>query len=111
VSREEPRRDGEDALVEGALVDGAADVIAGDTVHAVSVRLSARFEPIDGRVHWGGRIAPHPGVAALLRAGRRSVQLRLPGGVPVPARLTELDPWGGVRVTGVGAPPAPVRPL
>lgn len=93
------------------LVDGAAEVIAGSAVHAVSVRLSAHFEPIDGAVHWGGRIAPHAAVAALLRAGRRGVQLRLPGGAAVPARLSELDPWGGVRVTGVGPPPAPPSPL
>jgi hypothetical protein len=36
----------------------------------VTVRLAGRFEPVDGRYHWGGRVAPHPDVAALARGGQ-----------------------------------------
>lgn len=89
------------------MLDGPAEVLAGGEVHPVTVRLSVRFEPIDGQLHWGGRIAPQPAVAALVRAGRRGAALRLAGGVAVPVRLVELDPWGGVRVAGVGPPPRP----
>jgi hypothetical protein len=71
----------------------------------VEVALSGRFEPTDGRYHWGGRIAPRPEASALVRAGSRDASLRLPDGSPAPARLGEIDPWGGVRVTGVGIPP------
>lgn len=70
----------------------------------VVVHLSGRWEPVDGRYHWGGRIEPFDQVAALVRAGRREVSLRI-GERSAAARLAEIDPWGGVRITGVGSPP------
>lgn len=73
---------------------------------AVRVHLTGRWEPVDGRYHWGGRIEPAEQVAGLLRSGRRDVELRIAGRVS-PARLAEVDPWGGIRVTGVGPPPWP----
>ncbi|MFF4874866.1 DUF4873 domain-containing protein [Micromonospora sp. NPDC000668] len=73
---------------------------------SVRVHLSGRWEPVDGRYHWGGRIEPEPRVARLLRSGRRDVELRIADRVR-PARLAEVDPWGGVRITGVGDPPWP----
>ena len=42
----------------------------------------------------------------LLRSGRRDVEVRI-GERVTRARLTEVDPWGGVRITGVGTPPWP----
>ncbi|MEU8298720.1 DUF4873 domain-containing protein [Micromonospora sp. NPDC048909] len=72
----------------------------------VRVRLSGRWEPVDGRYHWGGRIEPAPPVARLLRSGQRDVELSIADRVR-PARLAEVDPWGGVRITGVGEPPWP----
>ncbi|WLS44452.1 DUF4873 domain-containing protein [Micromonospora profundi] len=77
--------------------------VAGTPVRA---HLSGRWEPVDGRYHWGGRIEPDPTVARLLRSGRRDVELRIADRAR-PARLAEIDPWGGVRVTGVGEPPWP----
>jgi Domain of unknown function (DUF4873) len=62
----------------------------------VVARMGGRLEPVDGRYHWDGRIAPDPRVAALVRRGLRDAVL---DGVPV--RLTEIDPWGGVAVRGV----------
>jgi hypothetical protein len=59
----------------------------------VEARLSACVEPVDGRLHVTGRIAPHPEVAALVRRGVREARLE---GVPI--RLMEIDPWGGVLV-------------
>ena len=73
----------------------------------VEVELTVRFEPVDGKVHWGGRITPNPAVAALVRAGTRTCQVRVD--VEAPARLGDPDPWGGVRVTGVGPPPMTTR--
>lgn len=72
----------------------------------VRAHLSGRWEPVDGRFHWGGRIEPDPTVARLLRSGRRDVELRIADRAR-PARLAEVDPWGGVRITGVGDPPWP----
>ncbi len=77
-------------------------LVDGDSL-PVRVVLSVRFEPVDGRCHWGGRIAPAPEVAALVRGGVRSCVLRVDSAAP--ARLGDLDPWGGARVTGVGPPP------
>ncbi|GAA1519551.1 DUF4873 domain-containing protein [Dactylosporangium maewongense] len=79
------------------LVDGAA--------HAVELHLSGHFQPLDGRYHWGGRMAGGPAVPALVRAGRRDVLLRCAPADAVPARLLEIDPWGNVRFSGTGAPP------
>ncbi|MEU7851460.1 DUF4873 domain-containing protein [Micromonospora parva] len=76
---------------------------------SVEVHLSGRWEPVDGRFHWGGRIEPAPPVAHLLRSGRRDVEVRIADRVR-PARLAEVDPWGGVRITGVGDPPWPPEP-
>ncbi|MBQ1062339.1 MULTISPECIES: DUF4873 domain-containing protein [Micromonospora] len=72
------------------------------------VRLHAggRFEPVDGRYHWAGRVEPEPRLVRLLRSGRRDVEIRI-GERVTRARLTEVDPWGGVRITGVGTPPWP----
>jgi Domain of unknown function (DUF4873) len=84
---------------------GAAEVLVGDAVVAVSVALSGRFEPVDGAYHWSGRTGAEPALAAQVRAGRREARVRLPGHGAVAARLAEVDPWGGVRLTGSGTPP------
>jgi len=85
--------------------DGPATLRVADRDYAVRIRIAGRVEPIDGRFHWAGRIAPEEPVAGLVRAGTRTGTLAVPGGEPAPARLGEVDPWGGVRVTGVGRPP------
>jgi hypothetical protein len=86
-----------------------ATLIDGERRHAVELRLSGHFQPIDGRFHWGGRMSAGPEVVAMLRSGHRDVLLvGTAEGTPVPARLAEIDPWGGVRVTGVGEPPYPL---
>ncbi|MFI7489953.1 DUF4873 domain-containing protein [Micromonospora echinaurantiaca] len=74
----------------------------------VRVHLSGRWEPVDGRYHWGGRVEPEPAVARLVRSGRRDVEVSI-AGLTSPARLAEVDPWGGVRITGVGGPPWPAE--
>jgi hypothetical protein len=83
---------------------GEAIVQAGDTTVTVAVRLSARFEPVEGRYRWAGRAAPDETLTARLRAGIRVATVRI-GDVAAPARLGEPDPWGRIRLTGVGHPP------
>ncbi|MEU8072736.1 MULTISPECIES: DUF4873 domain-containing protein [unclassified Micromonospora] len=82
--------------------EGTAE-IAGTTVR---LHAGGRFEPVDGRYHWAGRVEPEPRLVRLLRSGRRDVEVRI-GERATRARLTEVDPWGGVRITGVGTPPWP----
>ncbi|GAA0918553.1 hypothetical protein GCM10009557_89940 [Virgisporangium ochraceum] len=84
---------------------------ADDVGIPVRTTLSGYVDPLDGRFHWGGRIAPSGPVVALLRAGRRDVTLQAEGGDPLPARLTEVDPWGGVVVSATGRPPWPAEEL
>jgi cation diffusion facilitator CzcD-associated flavoprotein CzcO len=88
---------------------GPAVVTVDDTEIAVEVHLTGHLQPIDGSFQWFGRIAEHPEVTALHKAGRNDVTVQLPGGTATKARLTELDPWGNVRVTGTGQPPFPIQ--
>jgi len=84
---------------------GPVVVVAGDVAVRADARLAGRVEPVDGRFHWGGRLAPDPELAGLVRGGARAVLLRVDDGPPRDARLQEVDPWGGVRVAAVGSPP------
>ena len=69
------------------------------------MRFAGRFEPVDGRYHWGGRIAPHDSLSGSSAAGQRSVTVQIGRNPAAAARLAEVDPWGGIRVVGVGRPP------
>ncbi|WP_067500165.1 DUF4873 domain-containing protein [Actinoplanes sp. TFC3] len=90
--------------VGGEQYRGSAAILAGAEVVTVSVRLSVRFEPVEGRYRWGGRAAPDETLSARLRDGARDVTVRI-GDREAAARLGEPDPWGGVRLTGTGRPP------
>jgi hypothetical protein len=74
----------------------------------VEVHLTGHIQPIDGSFRWYGRIARHPEVTALHNAGKKEVTVQLPGCTATKARLTEIDPWGNIRVTGTGRPPFPM---
>jgi hypothetical protein len=84
---------------------GPATLSAKGADIGVRVRLSGQVEPLDGRYHWAGRIAPQEAVTRLFEAGVRSASLRIDGGEPVQVRLSDVDPWGAVRVTAASAPP------
>lgn len=83
---------------------GPATITIGSLHVTVTVRLSARFEPVEGRYRWAGRAAPDEVLTTHLRSGLREATVRI-GDRAVPARLGEPDPWGGVRLTGTGHPP------
>jgi hypothetical protein len=84
---------------------GDATLRVGDQVKTVTVRLSARFEPVEGRYRWAGRTGPDEDLLAYVRTGVREVVLLVGGGPVTTARLSEPDPWGGVRLSGTGRPP------
>ena len=90
----------------GEQFTGSAVIVAGgiDAVPvevAVEVDLRGFFEPIDGRFHWHGRLAAQPRLAVSSGA---SVTVRTPHGSAV-GRLSDVDPWGRFRITGLGRPP------
>jgi hypothetical protein len=87
--------------------DGPAELLAGEAAIAVSVRLRGHFDPIGGSYNWYGRVAADPRLTGLVDAGTRKVVLRTPH-AEVPTRLTDVDPWGRLRVEGFGAAPFPV---
>jgi hypothetical protein len=84
---------------------GPATLRIGDEATTVDVRLSARFEPVEGRFRWAGRTAPDQELLAKVRAGAREATLTIGERAGVTARLSDPDPWGGVRLTGIGRPP------
>jgi hypothetical protein len=83
--------------------DGPATLHAAGRSVDVEVTLRGMFQPIDGRFHWYGRVAPHPDVDALVDSGA-TVTVRTPRGEAV-GRLTDRDPWGRFRLAGTGRPP------
>ena len=84
---------------------GVATVRLGDRPFSLTLRLSGRFEPVDGRYRWAGRAEPDDEFLAAFRSGIRDATVLISEGTAVPARLGEPDPWGGLRVSGVGTPP------
>ncbi|MFC9471498.1 DUF4873 domain-containing protein [Nocardia sp. NPDC056952] len=72
--------------------------------YPVIATLTGHTDPIDGRYHWYGRLDPAESTS-LPDPTRACALLVLPGREPAAANLTERDPWGNLRVTGVGTPP------
>lgn len=83
---------------------GPATLHVGGHELAAHVRLDARHEPHDGRLHWFGRLRLDPDVSTPPGFASTDVEVATPGGRAL-GRIGEQDPWGRYRVTGVGAPP------
>ena len=84
-----------------------AEVLLPDTdAIPVEVTLAGAFQPIDGRLHWYGRIAATEHLPEELSGTQ--VVLRTPYGEAV-GRLSDLDPWGRHRISGTGKPPFDVE--
>ncbi|GAA4037594.1 DUF4873 domain-containing protein [Allokutzneria multivorans] len=83
---------------------GPATLITKDGEAEVEVRLAGHFEPIDGRYHWYGRVNANDKVTEAAEKHRRAVVLRTPHGEAEGA-LSDQDPWGRFRITGLGRPP------
>lgn len=80
--------------------DGPAGLGSEDRNLEVEVALRGVFQPIDGHFHWYGRIS---GSFDDLRNGQ-TVTIVTPHG-RAEGRLTDVDPWGRYRISGVGRPP------
>jgi hypothetical protein len=89
----------------GEQYRGPATIRIGDAELAVEIRVSAHFEPLEGRFRWAGRTRPDDSLRERVSGGLRDATLSIPGAGETPVRLSEPDPWGGVRLTGTGAPP------
>ena len=82
--------------------DGPAVLLADGREVPVEVSLRGHFQPIDGRFHWYGRVAASDQVSRL-RSGTAVTVRTARGGAA--GRLSDVDPWGRPRLTGVGRPP------
>ena len=88
------------SVVEGARAPSST---IGEVEVEVEVQLRGRFEPLDGRFHWYGRIAANEQLTEALRSGG-TVVLTTPHGSAA-GRLSDVDPWGRFRISGTGRPP------
>jgi hypothetical protein len=84
---------------------GPATLRIDDRDVPVEIRASARFEPVEGRFRWAGRTAPDADLCERVSGGLRDARITIPGSPPMVVRLSEPDPWGGVRLSGIGTPP------
>jgi hypothetical protein len=84
---------------------GPATLLLDDGPVAVEIRMSARFEPIEGRFRWAGRTGPDDVLRERVGGGLRQATILVPGARETTVRLSEPDPWGGVRISGAGPPP------
>lgn len=85
----------------GSAYSGPARVTGGEETWQVEVTLRAEFQPIDGRLHWYGRVAAATPIA--LRGGSEVVVHTTHG--EATGKLSDLDSWGRPRLTGTGQPP------
>jgi hypothetical protein len=84
---------------------GPATLRIGEQDLALQIRVSARFEPIEGRFRWAGRTDPVETLRERVAGGLREGLLTIPGSAEQKVKLSEPDPWGGVRLSGAGTPP------
>ena len=83
----------------GERFSGPAEIDAGADAIEVMVDLRGGFQPIDGHFHWYGRVGGHD----RLRSGDQ-VAIRTAHGA-AEGRLSDVDPWGRLRIAGTGPPP------
>ncbi len=83
----------------GELFSGPAEIRDGEDTVEVTADLRGGFQPIDGRFHWYGRV----GRDDRLASGDR-VTIRTEYGA-AEGRLSDVDPWGRLRIVGTGRPP------
>ena len=85
---------------------GLARLTIGEAVFDVQVELRGYFEPIDGRYHWYGRVAPSEALAAALGGLKAAAIIQTPQGSGA-CEVAEPDPWDRYRITGYSTPPFP----
>lgn len=90
-------------LLDAEEYAGPATLTVGDTQLQVEVSLRSVFQPIDGRLHWYGRIATNDQLAEQCTSGS-TVLLTTPDGA-AEGKINDVDTWGRFRITGLGRPP------
>lgn len=91
----------------GSEYAGAATIqISGTPYRPIEAEVVLRgsFQPLDGRFHWYGRVAPKPDSDLSRTASGAAVVITTAHG-SAHARLSDVDPWGRLRITGTGRPP------
>lgn len=83
----------------GEYYSGTAEIADGDSAVEVTVDLRGGFQPIDGHFHWYGRVGVHDRLASGDRVTIRTAYGAAEG------RLSDVDPWGRLRIAGTGRPP------
>jgi hypothetical protein len=83
---------------------GPARLTIGEAAFEVQVELRGRFEPIDGRYHWYGRIARNDPLAERLRGAKALGLLQTDQGSGR-CEIAEPDTWRRYRITGYSTPP------
>lgn len=86
---------------------GEATLVLDDTELAVTVTVRGKFEPVDGRYHWYGRIQADETLTAKAAGRKAPVELRTPVGTATGV-LSDPDTWGRYRISGTSRPPFPV---
>jgi Domain of unknown function (DUF4873) len=83
---------------------GPASVRVGAGAFEVEADLRGRFEPLDGRYHWYGRLGRNDALTAALAGGGAKGTLSTALGT-ADCELSDLDPWLRYRVSGISTPP------
>ncbi|MEU4620943.1 DUF4873 domain-containing protein [Actinoplanes sp. NPDC023801] len=84
---------------------GPATLCLDDGPVPVEIRMSAYFEPTEGRFRWAGRTGPHAALRERVGGGLRKATIVVPGSPETTVKLSDPDPWGGIRISGTGTPP------
>ena len=74
---------------------------------AAHAQLRGYFEPIDGRYHWYGRIDADDQLTTLAGSARTAAEIVTPHG-SAEGHLSDADPWGRLRISGLSTPPFPI---
>ncbi|MGB3696700.1 MAG: DUF4873 domain-containing protein [Gordonia sp. (in: high G+C Gram-positive bacteria)] len=93
-----------DESIESQIFDDDVVVTVSDAEFAARLRARGAVDGNDGRFHWAGMLYSER-AAELKGHGTSSATVRVEQGDPVPAKLAEVNQWGTVRMTGVGAAP------
>jgi hypothetical protein len=86
---------------------GQARLRIADSEFDVHATLRGYFEPIDGRYHWRGRLTSNDALSAKLN-GRTAQATLITARGSAQCTVSEPDPWGRYRVSGISTPPFPV---
>ena len=86
--------------------DGRVTVQVGERTVQVDTSLRGYFEPVDGRYHWYGRLSADATLTELVGSGKADATVTTEHG-QADCQLSDLDPWGRLRIAGVSTPPFP----